>query len=328
VADVAHAVLAGHLGLDVRLAHRGRRALGELAHRVAVAAAHVEHLAHRPGRVERGQAGAGHVGHVHEVALLQAVLEHQRRPVVEQPRREDGQHAGVRVGERLARAEHVEEAQRHGGDPVRGADHQAQPLLVVLAERVHAGERRPLGLGRGERLEHAAAPVARLPVAGDELLARPLGVAHERAVGRPVEPLAVERHARRHHEARERAPLRPLGHRLEQHRGAHVVDARVAGDLVHALADPHRRGEVVDRVDAVERPVHRAAVAHVAHHQLDLGIEVLGAAPVGGRVAVHLLRERVERPHAMAVSQEQVGEVRADEARAAGDQDGLPHGAW
>jgi hypothetical protein len=100
------------------------------------------------------------------------------------------------------------------------------------------------------------------------------------------------------------------------------------GDLVHALADAHRRGEVVDRVDPVERPVHRAAVAHVAHHQLDLGIEVLGAAPVGGRVAVHLLRERVERPHAMAVSQEQVGEVRADEARAAGDQDGLPHGAW
>jgi hypothetical protein len=30
----------------------------------------------------------------------------------------------------------------------------------------------------------------------------------------------------------------------------------------------------------------------------------------------------------MAVSQEQVGEVRADEARAAGDQDDLPHGGW
>jgi hypothetical protein len=72
-----------------------------------------------------------------------------------------------------------------------------------------------------------------------------------------------------------------------------------------------------DGVDAVERPADSAGVAHVTHDELDIRIEVRGPR---GR-AVHLLDEAVERTDAMPLRKELVGEVRADEAGAARDQD-------
>ena len=78
---------------------------------------------------------------------------------------------------------------------------------------------------------------------------------------------------------------RPLDQGLEQHRRPEVVHADVALDLVHALPDADRRGQVHHRVHALQGPPHRLGVPHVAHLELDVRVEV-GGAP--GRRAVHL----------------------------------------
>ena len=58
-------------------------------------------------------------------------------------------------------------------------------------------------------------------------------------------------------------------------------------------------------------------VADVADLKLDVRGEILRPAAV----AVHLRLERVERPHTVPAREQLVGEMRADEARAARDQD-------
>ena len=68
-----------------------------------------------------------------EVARLLPVLEDHAAAAVEQPRREDRGHAGVRIRERLSRAVDVEEAERHRRDAVRRADDEAELLVVALA---------------------------------------------------------------------------------------------------------------------------------------------------------------------------------------------------
>ena len=100
-----------------------------------------------------------------------------------------------------------------------------------------------------------------------------------------------------------------------------LVRRRVLGQLVHALPDADARGEVDDRVGAVERAAHGLGVADVADHELHLRAQVVRPRPA----LVHLLGEVVERPHAVPAGEQRVGEVRADEARAAGDQDELSH---
>src|SRR5215218_3528570 len=69
-------------------------------------------------------------------ASLGSILEHERRPAVEQAAGEDRQDTGVRVRQRLVASVDVEEAQRDGRDAVGRAEQQAHPLLVVLPERV------------------------------------------------------------------------------------------------------------------------------------------------------------------------------------------------
>ena len=71
-----------------------------------------------------------------------------------------------------------------------------------------------------------------------------------------------------------------------------------------------------DRLDAVERPTDRVAVAHVTGVQLDVGVQIGGTLAV----AVHLTVEVVERAHLVAVGEQPVGEMRSDEAGAAGNQ--------
>jgi hypothetical protein len=74
---------------------------------------------------------------------------------------------------------------------------------------------------------------------------------------------------------------------------------------------------VDDCVDPLDGPCDRVGVADVADEELDLRAEVFG--PLGARV--DLRREVVERADAVAVREQFVGEVRADEAGAAGDED-------
>src|SRR5204863_10035799 len=75
-------------------------------------------------------------------------------------------------------------------------------------------------------------------------------------------------------------------------------------------------GEVHHGVDTVQGPVHRVAVAHVARLEIDVGIEITG--PIAARVDLRI--EVVEGAHLMAVHEEPVGQVRADEAGAPCDQ--------
>ena len=65
---------------------------------------------------------------------------------------------------------------------------------------------------------------------------------------------------------------------LEQHGRAEIVDADVAVDRVHALADADLGREVDDLVDAAQRAADRRLVAHVADHQFDVAIEIVRAA--------------------------------------------------
>src|SRR3954469_15587870 len=88
-------------------------------------------------------------------------------------------------------------------------------------------------------------------------------------------------------------------------------------DLVHALADADAGSEMKDGIDAVERAAEGRAVAHVAHDEVGVWMKI-------GRtrgVAVHLRIQNVEHSYAVSARDEVVGEMRADEARAARDQD-------
>ena len=71
-------------------------------------------------------------------------------------------------------------------------------------------------------------------------------------------------------------------HGLEEFGGALGVDADVAADLVHGLADAYGGGEVVDDVDAAEDFAHAIGVADVADDELDLSGEVVRAGRRGG----------------------------------------------
>ena len=70
------------------------------------------------------------------------------------------------------------------------------------------------------------------------------------------------------------------------------------------------------RLDTVQREPHGVAVAHVARLELDLGVEVVGPIASG----VDLWIQVVEGAHLVPVGEAPVGEVRADEPCAAGDQ--------
>src|SRR3712207_7709179 len=66
-------------------------------------------------------------------------------------RRENREHAGVGIGQRLARPVRIEKAHADRGDLVGAADHEAQALLVELGERIDGGDR-----GRLRSEEHTS----------------------------------------------------------------------------------------------------------------------------------------------------------------------------
>ena len=76
---------------------------------------------------------------VDEVAALLAVLEDHRLLAVEQPRGEDREHAGIGVGERLAGAVDVEQAQAHALHAVGRGHDVGGALLHIFVERVDRG---------------------------------------------------------------------------------------------------------------------------------------------------------------------------------------------
>ncbi len=143
------------------------------------------------------------------------------------------------------------------------------------------------------------------------------GMADAGAAAVLVEPLAVDAHRGGDDEARHR----PVDQRLEQDRGAEVVGAHVAADLVHGLADADFGRQVEHAVDAGGGAPDRVGVANVGLDELD---------PVGRRrvtAAVNLLDERVQHPYRVSLGLQLLDERAPDEAAPSGDQiafHGLP----
>src|SRR2546426_5899920 len=98
-------------------------------------AADVEDVAGRARMVGRAPVRVHDVRDVREVAALLAVAEDRGRPAGQQPGREAWDHGGVLRARVLARAEHVEVAERDCLGPVQLVEHPAVLLADRLAER-------------------------------------------------------------------------------------------------------------------------------------------------------------------------------------------------
>src|SRR5205814_2363569 len=144
--DVADTVLARDLGLDVLLAKDGGNAPRDLTHGVRLSTTNVVDVAGRIVGLEREATGARDVVHAHEIPALLAILENRRRMLIEEPRGENGEHAGIGIRECLTRSVDVEETERDSWYAVRAADHQTHALLIEFRKCVHRGERRTLRL--------------------------------------------------------------------------------------------------------------------------------------------------------------------------------------
>jgi hypothetical protein len=96
--------------------------------------------------------------------------------------------------------------------------------------------------------------------------------------------------------------------------------ARVRFNLIHALADADGGGEVIDRVDAAQSAAHGAFIAHIAAHDLDVGMKVFRRV-----VAMDLRDQGIEHAHPAPLAQQLVGEMGTDKAGAAGDENAPAH---
>ncbi len=218
-------------------------------------AADVERLPGRLRVLQRQHERLRHVLHMHEIAPLLAILEHHRPLAVQQAGREDGQHAGVGVRQRLPGPVHVEQPQGHALHPVRRRDRQGQPLLGVFRQRIDGGE-----VGRLPSPASRPGRAARRPAPAGPTRRRGAGRARARRRARSpasvrYRPLAVDAHGGRDHDPSHRV----VDQRLEQHRRADVVDRDVALDRIHALPDADLGRQVDHLVDALQRGGHRAS---------------------------------------------------------------------
>ena len=304
-------------GRDVH-AELADEGLGHVQHADAPPGAEVDRLVVGGVGLERQQQALHDVLDVDEVAALAAVLEDHRRLAVQQPAAEDGGHAGVGVGQRLARPVDVEEAEGDGGDAVGPAHRQAHLLLVALRHRVDRGRAQRLLLVGRQRRQPVDERIEAVPVA---LLQRALAAQHRvdhLAAGRAVGALAVNRHRRGDDQLAR--PVPPVGEDLEQVRRAHRVGVHVLGDLVHGLADADLGRQVIDDLAAGQRVFPDLGIADVAAPGVDPGRHPRGPGRVG---AVHLWHQRVEDADVVSPRNQRIDQMRPDEPRPARDQN--PH---
>ncbi len=252
----------------------------ELVDRDALGRADVQDLARHRRRVHQPRERADRVLHVAEAARLRAVAVNLERAVAERRRDEPRDHHSVLAA--LPRPDGVEEARNHA----------VEPALLVVRERQELVERL--------RLRVCPAPRRRRPVDAAALLCERLRLA----------PVAVD-----------------LGRRRDEHALPELVAVvedvlralDVRDERAHRLLDdqPHadRRGEVIDDVAAVHELVHDRRL----EHGVDDEVEVAALAQVcdvplgaGGQV--------VEDEDLPAVGEQELREMRADEAGPAGDQ--------
>src|SRR5579871_801604 len=98
--------------------------------------------------------------------------------------------------------------------------------------------------------------------------------------------------------------------RVEYRDGASEVGAMGAKPVGDAALDRGNGGEVEAAVDAIDRLAHRDRFGDIAFDQLDLGWQIVAFAS----------GEIVEDADAVALPEQRLAKVRADEAGAAGDE--------
>ncbi len=309
---VAQAVGAGDLRPRGVRAGGVRECRGEVADGPRRAAGHV--VGPRCGLARQGQdVRPGDVADVHEVTPLAPVLEDLRGGAGGEAAAEDAGDPCVRGVARHPRAVDVVVAQRRQRHAALAREGRAQVLLMQLGRGVDAARISRGALADQERLEVApAARAARLEAAGVEICRgarRRRRVAVARAA---VAALAIHDHAAGEDEGP--AKSRPGGRR-EQFGGAEAVVGDVVGQVAEVGAEADHRGLVADGVGVVQRRGDRVRVADVAEDRLGGRVQVVGLAGVGCR------QQRVEHADVVAAGDEQVDDVRADEAGAAGDED-------
>ena len=138
MADIALAIFAVHLRRQI-LVHRLDQRVGDVEHAEPSARAHVEIVVIHRIAFHGEHVRLDDVAHVREVPALQAVLEHQRSIVVQQPGSKDRRDARVWVGKRLPLSIDIEITQRHRRYSVGTSDSQAQFLLIAFTSRVRRG---------------------------------------------------------------------------------------------------------------------------------------------------------------------------------------------
>ena len=76
----------------------------------------------------------------------------------------------------------------------------------------------------------------------------------------PVQSFAVHAHARSNDQLADRLFDKPL----QQHRGTEIIDARVLGDLIHALANANQRDKVINGIHSCQRFIDDFRIANIA----------------------------------------------------------------
>src|SRR3954451_4387251 len=269
---------------------------------VARAAPHVERLAGDRADVLLGeQEGLHQVLHVQDVAHLHAVAVEGERPAVQGADKEVGDPPLVLGAELVGPV-----------DAAHAEDRRAQAVTARVVEHVlvrrplraavGAVEVEPAVLGEAAGAQDLVARLVALPAAGQgEVLHAAVDL-----VGRGEE---------------EGGGVLPRAHGVQHVEGAAHVDVEVVPGIDQAGGHRHLGREVEDGLDAGHRPPHGERIAHVGHFDGN-AVAVGLAQPV--EVVLHAgAREVVEQPHAPPRGGDPVRQVGADEAGAAGDQDGL-----
>ena len=118
-----------------------------------------------------------------------------------------------------------------------------------------------------------------------------------------------------HHRTRQRQPLDARArHAGEQLGGAGIVGGRVVGQILHIDAEADLGGEMQHGLDAAERAIERARVAHIRGHA------VRRRRAASRPVRMHVGAQRIEHAHLMAARQQLAQHMLADEAGAAGEK--------
>ncbi len=291
--------------------------LRDLPDRGGLAGADVERVAGRAGQIDAVGGGAYHIADVDEVTAFLAVFKDVDGFANAGEIGEDGEDAGVRIAERLARAEDVLVAQGKGGDAEHGAEEHGHLLLHLLGEAIEGGWLEGCSFRGGNRGARAGAERAKGVEHAEFFVGAAAGLGIDGAMlWAGIGALAVDGAGRGDHDAFDPHPGL-LREQVVQVSGAGKVDLLVAGDLVHGLTGAGLRGEVDDGLVAGERLLPRVAVAYVAVNDFEMTFEV-------GRdilsAAMNLGAEVIKDGNGVATSQEFPGQVGADKAGTTADQ--------